>query len=60
MTDVLQGFFQESTHEINSLRLSLGFKCPDLSFFLTFFILRKISPELTPANPPLFAEEGWP
>ena len=26
-----------------------------------FFFLRKISPELTSAaNPPLFAEEGWP
>ncbi|WP_220492936.1 hypothetical protein, partial [Klebsiella pneumoniae] len=29
-----------------------------LSFF--FFFLRKISPELTTANPPLFAEEDWP
>ena len=27
--------------------------------FLGFF-LRKISPELTAANPPLFAEEDWP
>ena len=25
-----------------------------------FFLLRKISPELTTANPPLFAEEDWP
>ena len=25
-----------------------------------FFFLRKISPELTAANPPLFAEEDWP
>ena len=25
-----------------------------------FFFLRKISPELTTANPPLFAEEDWP
>ena len=24
------------------------------------FFLRKISPELTAANPPLFAEEDWP
>ena len=24
-----------------------------------FFFLRKISPELTAANPPLFAEEDW-
>ena len=31
-----------------------------LSFFLFFFFLRKISPELTAANPPLFAEEDWP
>ena len=30
-------------------------------FFLSFFFfLRKISPELTTANPPLFAEEDWP
>ena len=27
-------------------------------FFILF--LRKISLELTTANPPLFAEEGWP
>ena len=26
----------------------------------SFFFLRKISPELTTANPPLFAEEDWP
>ena len=25
-----------------------------------FFFWRKISPELTAANPPLFAEKGWP
>ena len=25
-----------------------------------FFFLRKISPELTTASPPLFAEEDWP
>ena len=30
------------------------------SFFLYFFFLRKISPELTTAGPPLFAEEAWP
>ena len=30
-------------------------------FFPYFFLfLRKISPELTTANPPLFAEEDWP
>ena len=28
--------------------------------FSSFFLLRKISPELTTANPPLFAEEDWP
>ena len=28
------------------------------SFF--FFFVRKISPELTAASPPLFAEEDWP
>ena len=27
---------------------------------LAFFFLRKISPELTAANPPLFFEEDWP
>ena len=27
---------------------------------LFLFFLRKISPELTSANPPLFAEEDWP
>ena len=27
---------------------------------LLFFFLRKINPELTTANPPLFAEEDWP
>ena len=34
-----------------------------ISFFLFlnfFFFLRKISPELTATNPPLFAEEDWP
>ena len=25
-----------------------------------FFFFRKIRPELTTANPPLFAEEDWP
>ena len=28
--------------------------------FFFFLFLRKISPELTTANPPLFAEEDWP
>ena len=32
--------------------------CPQIFFF--FFFVRKISPELTSANPPLFAEEDWP
>ena len=31
-----------------------------LKIYLFFFFLRKISPELTTANPPLFAEEDWP
>ena len=31
--------------------------CPVLRFFSS--VLRKISPELTTANPPLFAEEDW-
>ena len=32
-----------------------------VSWILGLFIfLRKISPELTTANPPLFAEEDWP
>ena len=30
------------------------------SFLSFFFFFRKISPELTAANPPLFAEEDWP
>ena len=29
-------------------------------FFISFFLLRKTSPELTIASPPLFAEEAWP
>ena len=28
--------------------------------FYYLFILRKISPELTAANPPFFAEADWP
>ena len=39
--------------EIHILTLVLMLYC------YTFF-LRKISPELTAANPPLFAEEDWP
>ena len=31
-----------------------------LHFFQAFFFLRKISPELTSAASPLFAEEAWP
>ena len=31
-----------------------------LGFFVCFGFLRKISPELTAANAPLFAEEDWP
>ena len=31
-----------------------------LSNVLSFFFLRKISPELTTANHPLFPEEDWP
>ena len=35
--------------------------CISYNFFLSFFFfLRKISPELSAANPPLFAEEDWP
>ena len=30
------------------------------SLYVLFFFLRKISPELTTANLPLFAEEDWP
>ena len=30
------------------------------SLFIYIYFLRKISPELTTANPPLFAEEDWP
>ena len=32
----------------------------DILFIYLFMYLRKISPELTAANPPLFAEEDWP
>ena len=28
--------------------------------FFGLFFFRKISPDLTAANPPLFAEEEWP
>ena len=34
--------------------------CTQPSRPLFFFFFRKISPELTAANPPLFAEEDWP
>ena len=30
-----------------------------IDYFVIFFF-RKISPELTAANPPLFAEDAWP
>ena len=55
-----------------SAQLQVSAQCPlserPLSCFtlplthttLFFFLLRKISPELTAANPPLFAEEDWP
>ena len=29
-------------------------------YLFSFFFLRKISPELTATNPPLFADEDWP
>ena len=31
-----------------------------LLFIYLFIFLKKMSPELTAANPPLFAEEAWP
>ena len=34
--------------------------CKPESLHLFLFFFRKISPELTAANPPLFAEEDWP
>ena len=37
-----------------------GFFCFLGGFFAFGFFLRTISPELTTANPPLFAEEDWP
>ena len=44
-----------------SLLSSRVFWCILLHFFLLFFFLRKISPELTSAaNPPRFVEEDWP
>ena len=33
--------------------------CPEY-FYYCYYFLRKISPELTTANPPLSAEEDWP
>ena len=46
-----------------SIRLSVHafnlFTQPLLRARHLFFCLRKISPELTAANPPLFAEEDW-
>ena len=43
----------------------LGAPCRSISLLQLdgegiFFFLRKISPELSAANPPLFAEEDWP
>ena len=35
-------------------------KVLEILFLFCFVFLRKISPELTAANPPLFAEEDWP
>ena len=32
----------------------------DIIIYIEIFFLRKISPELTSANPLLFAEEDWP
>ena len=29
-------------------------------YFYLFIFLRKMSPEITTGNPPLFAEEDWP
>ena len=46
-----------TTEYLISLKLTWG-KHSGSSFF--FFFLRKISPELTTAHPPLFAEENWP
>ena len=37
-----------------------GFRIWRRDLFFIFFFLRKINPELTAANPPLFAEEDWP
>ena len=45
------------THKINLECLNTVIS--DSNFFF-FFFLRKISPELTTARPPLFAEEDWP
>ena len=46
--------------DFNIVNLSLSaFHYPRHIFFL-FFLKKKISPELTTANLPLFAEEDWP
>ena len=43
----------------SSFKAHLKIQVP-LEGFSLFLFLRKISPELTAANPPLFAEEDWP
>ena len=60
---LLAFFFFDSSHPKACEVISqCGFDLLMLLFLFCFvlFCLRKISPELTTANPPLFAEEAWP
>ena len=52
----LQAISKFPSH-LNKFGKSFSFLFLNLNFF---FFLRKISPELTTANPPLFAEDDWP
>ena len=45
---------------ISPTHLSDFFPFFNFIFLINLFFLRKISPELTTANPRLFAEEDWP
>ena len=59
----LQSQAWRTSYTLNSSCSFFFFAYMLILFFILFiylFILRKISPELTTANPPLFAEEDWP
>ena len=52
--EALEALFRENVN------LKKSFKLEYEIIRFAFFFLRKISPELTTASPPLFAEEAWP